>query len=64
MQEIRYRTIPHGWAFWPHLRDAVFVFADEAFFAGDKAHEGVLKALVVNAGVKGNQCAGVKGSQW
>jgi hypothetical protein len=29
-----------------HLRDAVFVFADEAFFAGDKAHEGVLKALV------------------
>jgi hypothetical protein len=29
-----------------HLRDAVFVFADEAFFAGDKQHEGVLKALV------------------
>src|SRR3954468_8668933 len=28
-----------------HLRDAVFVFADEAFFAGDKQHEGVLKAL-------------------
>lgn len=29
-----------------HLRDAVFVFADEAFFAGDKAHEGTLKSLV------------------
>jgi hypothetical protein len=29
-----------------HLRDAVFVFADEAFFAGDKQHEGVLKALI------------------
>ena len=29
-----------------HLRDAVFVFADEAFFAGDKAHEGMLKGLV------------------
>jgi len=29
-----------------HLRDCVFVFADEAFFAGDKTHEGVLKALI------------------
>jgi hypothetical protein len=29
-----------------HLRDAVVVFADEAFFAGDKQHEGTLKALV------------------
>lgn len=29
-----------------HLRDAVVVFADEAFFAGDKAHVGVLKALI------------------
>jgi hypothetical protein len=29
-----------------HLRDAVFVFADEAFFAGDKANEGMLKGLV------------------
>jgi len=28
------------------LRDAVVVFADEAFFAGDKRHESVLKALV------------------
>jgi hypothetical protein len=29
-----------------HLRDAIFVFADEAFFAGDKQHEGVLKAMI------------------
>jgi Family of unknown function (DUF5906) len=29
-----------------HLRDVVFLFADEAFFAGDKQHVGVLKALI------------------
>lgn len=29
-----------------HLRDAVVIFADEAFFAGDKQHESILKALV------------------
>src|SRR3954454_6708582 len=29
-----------------HLRDAVFLFADEAFFAGDRAHVGVLKSLI------------------
>jgi hypothetical protein len=29
-----------------HLRDCVFLFADEAFFAGDKQHEGVLKGLI------------------
>ncbi len=29
-----------------HLEDAVVVFADEAFWAGDKRDEGVLKALV------------------
>jgi Family of unknown function (DUF5906) len=29
-----------------HLRDVVFLFADEAFYAGDKQHTGVLKALV------------------
>ena len=29
-----------------HLRDCVVLFADEAFFAGDKQHEGVLKTLV------------------
>lgn len=29
-----------------HLRDCVFLFADEAFFAGDKKHESILKALI------------------
>lgn len=29
-----------------HLRAAVFLFADEAFWAGDRQHEGVLKQLV------------------
>jgi len=29
-----------------HLRDCIVLFADEAFFAGDKAHESTLKALV------------------
>lgn len=29
-----------------HLTDVCFMFADEAFFSGDKAHEGVLKALI------------------
>jgi hypothetical protein len=29
-----------------HLRDCVYLFADEAFFAGDRQHEGVLKALI------------------
>lgn len=29
-----------------HLRETVFLFADECFYAGDKKHEGVLKALV------------------
>lgn len=29
-----------------HLRDAVVVFADEAFFAGDKKHESTLKTMV------------------
>lgn len=29
-----------------HLRDAIFLFADEAFFAGDKAHVGVLKSVI------------------
>ena len=27
-----------------HLRDCVFLFADEAFYAGDKAHVGILKS--------------------
>lgn len=29
-----------------HLRDCVVLFADEAFFAGDKKHESILKALI------------------
>ena len=29
-----------------HLRDCVFLFADEAFFAGDRAHVGTLKSLI------------------
>lgn len=29
-----------------HLRDCFFVFADEAFFAGDKRHERILKPLI------------------
>jgi hypothetical protein len=29
-----------------HLRDLILLFVDEAFFAGDKRHEGVLKALI------------------
>jgi hypothetical protein len=29
-----------------HLRDCILLFADEAFFAGDKQHVGVLKALI------------------
>lgn len=33
-------------SFNAHLRDAVVVFADEAFYAGDKKHESILKTLV------------------
>ena len=29
-----------------HLKDAAIVFADEAFWAGDKANEGALKAMI------------------
>ncbi|MCB8877599.1 primase-helicase family protein [Acidisoma silvae] len=29
-----------------HLRDAIMLFADEAFFAGDRAHVGVLKSII------------------
>lgn len=31
-----------------HLRDTVLLFGDEAFFAGDKQHESVLKTLVTS----------------
>lgn len=33
-------------SFNAHLRDTVVLFGDEAFYAGDKKHEGVLKTLV------------------
>lgn len=33
-------------SFNAHLRDTVLLFGDEAFFAGDKKHESVLKTLV------------------
>jgi hypothetical protein len=29
-----------------HLRDVIFIFADECFYAGDKRHESVLKGLI------------------
>jgi hypothetical protein len=29
-----------------HLRDAILLFADEAFFAGDKVHIGALKSII------------------
>jgi hypothetical protein len=31
-----------------HLRDTVFLLGDEAFYAGDKAHESILKALITD----------------
>jgi len=34
-----------------HLRDVVSLFADEAFFAGDKRHESVLKMLVTEESI-------------
>lgn len=33
-------------SFNAHLRDTVILFGDEAFFAGDKRHESILKTLV------------------
>jgi hypothetical protein len=33
-------------AFNAHLRDCVVLFADEAFYAGDKQHKDILKALI------------------
>ena len=34
-----------------HLRDTIVLFADEAFFAGDKKHESVLKMLITEDGI-------------
>jgi hypothetical protein len=33
-------------SFNAHLRDCVLLFADEAFYAGDKKHESILKTLI------------------
>lgn len=33
-------------SFNAHLRDCVILFGDEAFFAGDKSHESVLKTMI------------------
>lgn len=33
-------------SFNSHLRDCILIFADEAFWAGDKKHESILKSLV------------------
>jgi hypothetical protein len=34
-----------------HLRDCIALFADEAFFAGDRQHVGVLKALITEPSI-------------
>lgn len=38
-----------------HLADKVFVFADEAFWGGDKKHEGALKSLITEPQLSFNQ---------
>lgn len=38
-------------SFNAHLRDTVVLFGDEAFFAGDRQHEGVLKTLITEESV-------------
>lgn len=35
-----------------HLRDCLLLFADEAFFAGDKKHESVLKTIVTETTIQ------------
>lgn len=45
-----FMTVTHGdhlvGKFNAHLRDCVVLFGDEAFYAGDKKHEGMLKVLI------------------
>jgi MoxR-like ATPase len=36
-------------SFNAHLRDTIVLFADEAFYAGDKKHESILKTLVTES---------------
>ena len=53
---LKYLLGQHGFAisnskhlignFNAHLRDCVFLFADEALYAGDKAHVGILKSII------------------
>jgi hypothetical protein len=47
-----------------HLKDAVFVFCDEGFWAGDKAGAGVLKSMITDEYLmiepKGNDCFQIK----
>lgn len=38
-------------SFNSHLRDVLVVFGDEAFYAGDKKHEGVLKTLITEESI-------------
>jgi hypothetical protein len=45
-----------------HLRTALVLFADEAFFAGDKTAEGVLKALVTES-YRMNEAKGIDAEQ-
>lgn len=44
-------------AFNAHLRDVLFMFADEAFFAGDRSQEGALKGLITE-GYRVNESKG------
>ena len=47
-----------------HLRDVLFVFADEAFYAGDKSHAGVLRGMItepdINIELKGKDVFSVR----
>ena len=38
-------------SFNSHLRDCVVLYADEAFYAGDKKHESILKAIITESTV-------------
>jgi hypothetical protein len=50
-------------AFNAHLRNCLFLFADEAFWAGDKQGESVLKALITEPVLMIEQ-KGVDATQW
>ncbi|KKK73785.1 hypothetical protein LCGC14_2890320, partial [marine sediment metagenome] len=42
-------------SFNAHLRDCIVLFGDEAFYAGDKKHESVLKILITESTITINQ---------